>query len=634
MSIIKLLPDHIANQIAAGEVVQRPASVVKELLENAVDAGAKSIRLLVKEAGRTLIQVTDDGSGMSEVDARMCFERHATSKINRAEDLFDIKTMGFRGEALASIAAVAQVELKTRRAADELGTRVTIEASTVREQEPCQAPVGTTIMVKNLFHNIPARRTFLKANPVEMRHILDEFQRVALAYPEVFFSLHHNGMELFNLPKGNLRQRVVGVLGPQANKKLVPVQQETEVVKISGFVGKPEFARKTRGEQFFFVNHRFIKSSYLHHAVMTAFEGLLPADAHPLYAIYLEIDPARIDVNVHPTKQEIKFDDDKVVYQYLRVAVRHGLGQFNVSPTLDFDQDPTITHGLLGNLPQPTENRRQASPSGPPAREPRAENNLRHWEKLYEGLEKMPSRASFDDEERQANVPLPPRANPEPENEEDAFMQPTPLEENDFTVISSMSDTPVLFEETAKAPYQIHLRYIVSHVRSGFLLIDQQAAHERVLYERYLHILELRQPPVQGLLFPVSLHLSVADAELLREILPDVNALGIDVRDTGEGSFVVYGLPPEFRSGTEEQIIDALLEQCRRETDLRLQVRERLARSLARQGATKKGQELSVPEMQSLVDQLFACEMPFKSPFGRKCFISMNLGELERQFEG
>jgi DNA mismatch repair protein MutL len=633
MSLIRLLPDHIANQIAAGEVVQRPASVVKELLENAVDAGAQSVRLLVKDAGRTLIQVTDDGCGMSEADARLCFERHATSKISQSDDLFNIRTMGFRGEALASIAAVAQVELRTRRVGDELGTRVAIEASEVREHEPCQAPVGTTFLVKNLFHNVPARRNFLKANPVEMRHILDEFQRVALAYPEVFFSLHHNGVELFNLPKGNLRQRLVGVLGQGANKKLVPIEQETEVVSIRGFVGKPEFARKTRGEQFFFVNNRFIKSSFLHHAVVSAFEGLLPADAQPLYSIYLELDPARIDVNVHPTKQEIKFDDEKVIYQYLRVSVKHALGQFNVSPTLDFEQDATIANGILGTLgaAAPEKDAPRAHPAAPPRRDPRdprEDNNLRYWEKIYEGLEKMPSRATSDES---VAGPV-----PSPGQSEGGDLTTDLREEADFQVISSLDAeaSSGLFDEEIKAPYQIHHRYIVTQVRSGFLLIDQQAAHERILYERYLRLFDLRQPPVQGLLFPVTLNLSVADAEMLRGILPEVNALGVDVREFGGQTFVVHGLPPEFRAGSEEQLIDGLLEQCRRETDLKLALHERLARSLARQGAVKRGQEMGMAEMTVLVDQLFACEMPFRSPYGRKCFITLNLSELDKQFDG
>ena len=340
--VIQLLPDSIANQIAAGEVIQRPASVVKELMENAIDAGSTSVKLVVKDAGKTLIQVIDNGSGMSETDARMCFERHATSKIRKANDLFSLVTKGFRGEAMASIAAIAQVEMRTRLEGQDLGTKIIIEGSEVKKQEACQSPQGSTISVKNLFYNVPARRKFLKSNPVEMRYIMDEFQRLAIAHSDIFFSLHHNNVELFHLPPGSLRQRVVGVLGTNTNKKLVPLKEDTEILNLSGFVGKPEFAKKTRGEQLFFVNNRFIKSSYLNHAVMTAYEELLPKDTFPLYVIFIEIDPTRIDINVHPTKQEIKFDDERLVYNYLKVAVRHSLGQYSIMPTLDFEQLPAF----------------------------------------------------------------------------------------------------------------------------------------------------------------------------------------------------------------------------------------------------------------------------------------------------
>ena len=350
--IIQLLPDSIANQIAAGEVIQRPASAVKELLENAIDAGATEIQLVLKEAGKLLIQVVDNGKGMSDTDARMSFERHATSKIKNANDLFALTTMGFRGEALASIAAIAQVELKTRQEGQELGTKIIIEGSKVLSQEPCQCQVGTSISIKNLFFNVPARRNFLKSNSVENRHIIDEFSRVALANSNVFFSLHHNQNELYHLPIGNLRQRIVGVLGNNGNKKLVPMSEETDVVKFSGFVSKPEYAKKTRGEQFFFVNNRFIKSGYLHHAIMNAYEDLLPENSYPLYVIFMELDPKIIDVNVHPTKQEIKFEDEKIIYNYLRVATRHALGQYSITPTLDFDQDPHILS--LIHISEPT----------------------------------------------------------------------------------------------------------------------------------------------------------------------------------------------------------------------------------------------------------------------------------------
>lgn len=405
--VIQLLPDSIANQIAAGEVIQRPASVVKELLENAVDAGATSIKLVVKDAGKTLIQVIDNGCGMSETDARMCFERHATSKIRQAKDLFTIRTMGFRGEAMASIAAIAHVELRTRRNDDEVGTRVVIEGSKVTAQESCQCAAGTIFAVKNLFYNVPARRNFLKTNTVEMKHIIDEFQRVALAYPDIFFSLHHNGSEMFHLQGGNLRQRVVGLLGQHTNKKLVPVEEDTDVVKITGYVGKSEFAKKTRGEQFFFVNERFIKSGYLNHAVMTAYEDLLPKGHYPLYVLFIEIDPARVDINVHPTKQEIKFDDERLLYNYLKVTIRHALAQYNITPTLDFDADPTFS-----NIQQPRYLKKESNATKPEPKpkqsvvfsssinpEHRHKNNLKHWQKLYDGLDlEHPEKESQEEE--------------------------------------------------------------------------------------------------------------------------------------------------------------------------------------------------------------------------------------------
>ena len=391
--IIQLLPDAIANQIAAGEVIQRPASVVKELLENAVDAGATEIKLIVKEAGKTLIQVIDNGCGMSETDARMSFERHATSKIRGSEDLFAIRTMGFRGEAMASIAAVAQVEMRTRQHDQDLGNKLVIEASEVKVQEPCQCVAGTTLSVKNLFYNVPARRNFLKSNAAEMRHIVEEFQRIALANPELFFSLHHNGNQVFHLQPGNLRQRIVAVFGAGTNKKLVPVEEDTDVLKLHGFVGKPEFAKKTRGEQYFFVNDRFIKSPYLNHAVMTAYEDLLPKEVYPLYIIFIDIDPARIDINVHPTKQEIKFDDERLVYNYLKVSVRHALGQFSITPSMDFDQEtafskPRTPASFDPEMPPQAEIRTSSANSGGGWHPPVSNqgNPAKDWQQLYEGL--------------------------------------------------------------------------------------------------------------------------------------------------------------------------------------------------------------------------------------------------------
>lgn len=640
--VIQLLPESVANQIAAGEVVQRPSSVVKELLENAIDAGATQIKLIVREAGKALIQVMDNGCGMSETDARMSFERHATSKIRDARDLFNIRTMGFRGEALASIAAVAQVEMRTRRASDELGTRLVVEDSTVKVQEACQCPQGTSIAVRNLFFNVPARRNFLKSDPVEMRHVMDEFQRVAMAYPDLFFSLHHNEQEIFHLPAGNLRQRVVKIFGEGVNKKLVPVQEETDILKISGFVGKPDYFKKARGEQLFFVNQRFIKSNYLHHAVVSAYEEMLPPDAYPLYVLFLDIDPSRIDINVHPTKQEIKFDDEKLVYNVLKVTVRHALGSHNITPTLDFEQEPAF----------------QSTPTRPPAMRPeresnnmsavrdfsvanpateaerRAQENLRNWQRLYEGLElfdpKTPAAASgqsggFSSEAGSDTDILPAfevRAS-------DAGEEPGMHTE------AMLDDAGGSFSKGHKEPYQIHGQYIVSQIKSGFLLIDQQAASERIRYERYLAALQQQPVATQRALFPKTIELPAADAALLRDILPEVNLLGFEIDEFGGNSFIVHGMPADLSAGQdEERLLQRLLAQYKDQLDLELGSNERLARAMAKSAALRRGQALTALEMQELVDQLFACAMPFQSPSGRKCLLEFNLDELQKKFGG
>jgi DNA mismatch repair protein MutL len=632
--IIQLLPDSIANQIAAGEVIQRPASAVKELLENAIDAGASTIKLILKDAGKTLIQVIDDGCGMSETDARMCFERHATSKIRTSEDLFNIRTMGFRGEALASIAAIAQVELRSRRRTDELGVKIIIEGFELKSQEACQAPAGTNFSIKNLFFNVPARRNFLKSNTIELRHIMDEFERVAMTTPSVFFSLHHNGQEIFHLPAGNHRQRIVGILGKDTNKKLVPVQEETDVVSITGFVGKPEFAKKTRGEQFFFVNNRFIKSPYLNHAVQSAFEDLMPKDSFPMYFLFIEIDPARIDINVHPTKQEIKFEDERIVYNYLKVAVRHALGASAVTPMLDFEQE----QGLGQSYMIPRNPNRQASTdtrfdSGKPSgfeqtkndinfKKPSAleKSNLQNWEKLYEVFD-VKVTETFENQELT-----------EMQEYDDGSLT---FESNFETVDNTLmiDDTEGSFSRQQKDPYQIHNSYIVSQIKSGFLLIDQQAASERILYEHYLTLLDEKHISTQTQLFPKTLHFSPSDAVILKEILPDINRLGFDVQEFGGESFIVHGLPSDWKQGKDEQkIIESLLEQYKVEIDLHLDMSERIARSLARSAAVKRTTPLSIREMHEVIDQLFACAMPFKSPNGRNCFISFDLEDLQKQF--
>ena len=624
--VIQLLPESIANQIAAGEVVQRPASVVKELLENSIDAGATQIKLIIKESGKVLIQVIDNGCGMSETDARMSFERHATSKIRTAQDLFAIRTMGFRGEAMASIAAIAQVEMKTRLHKNDLGVRLGVEASKLTVQEACQCSAGTSIAVKNLFFNVPARRNFLKSNAVEMRHILDEFQRVALANTDIFFSLHHNGSEVFHLQPGNLRQRIVGVFGNASNHKLVPVNEDTDALSINGFIGKPEFARKTRGEQMFFVNQRFIKSGYLNHALMMAYEELLPKETFPFYVIFFEMDPARIDINVHPTKQEIKFDDERMVYNYLKVAVRHALGRHNVTPTLDFDQETSFSANKNFGLPfnvgsqadferEMSGNEKKGNGNGGRLSNDygREQSNLQNWQKLFDGV----------DEDMEETPIL--------QGEEEA--EGTITIKSKWSAEGELDDDSGSFSKQKKEPYQIHASYIVSQIKSGFILIDQQAAHERILYERYLSALENRDAYTQKELFPKTIDLAPAEAAIIEEILPELNLLGFDIQGFGNNSFIVHGVPADM-AGAKNQtaIIETLLFQYQQNLDLRLNTSENIARSMARSAATKRGQLLTVKEMQELIDQLFACDMPFKSPTGRNCFLSYGLEELEGRF--
>lgn len=626
--LIQLLPDAIANQIAAGEVIQRPASVIKELMENSIDAGSTSVKLIVKDAGKTLLQVIDNGCGMSETDARMAFERHATSKIRASEDLFAIRTMGFRGEAMASIAAVAQVEMRTRRQAEELGNRLIIEGSEIKTQEACQCTSGTNISVKNLFFNVPARRNFLKSNTVEMRHILDEFQRLAIANPDIFFSLHHNNTEIFHLPPGNLRQRIIALFGNAYNKRLVPVSEETDALKLYGFVGKPEFAKKTRGEQYFFVNQRFIKSGYLNHAVVTAFEELLAADTYPFYIIFIDIDPARIDINVHPTKQEIKFDDEKLVYNYLKVAIRHSLGQYSIMPTLDFDQETSFSANRVQPMKRTEstidsytrESRATAGNSGSykngnlnfTGEEKRQQNNLQNWQKLYENIGK-PTEEEIEAGEAESSVTI----------------------ESEWSNENTLDDKAQSFSKQQRPPYQVHATYIVSHIKSGFLLIDQQAAHERILYENYLQVLEKQSASTQKQLFPKKIDLPPADAAVLKDIIPQINLLGYDIQDFGQNTFVINGIPAEMAGHrNEEKAIEILLEQYKSNLELKLDTKENLARSLARSTSIKRGQPLSVAEMQALIDKLFACSIPFSSPTGRNCFITFELDDLARRFEG
>ncbi|MBY5952231.1 DNA mismatch repair endonuclease MutL [Algoriphagus marincola] len=611
--LIQLLPDAIANQIAAGEVVQRPASALKELLENAIDAGATKVQVIVKEAGKQLIQVVDDGRGMSPTDARMSFERHATSKIRNSQDLFSIRTFGFRGEALASIAAVAQVELKTRQEREELGTLIQIEGSEVKKQEPIATTPGTSVAMKNLFFNVPARRNFLKSNPVEMRHIVEEFQRVALSYPEIAFTLMQNDMELFRLHAGKLSQRIVGLFGKNYQSQLVPCEELTPHVNVKGYIGKPESAKKTRGEQFFFVNNRYIKSSYLHHAVSTAFEGMIQTDQHPFYVLFLEIDPSHIDINVHPTKTEIKFDDERTVYAVVRAAVRQALGAHHVVPSLDFsldvnfndkwDKDPENKIKVDQEYSYKTFNTpefKKSSASG--------------WEKLFEGDFKggpaVTSQKSNEDDMEVLTFSS--RANPESE--------------------PNILNSKEMLENTGTT-FQVELNYIVAQMSTGLLIVDQQAAHERILYERYLKQLKLAQGPSQQSLFPPVIELSPSDFELVSGLLPELHSLGFMISVFGNQAVVVQGVPADIQVRNEKELFEGLIEQFKNfKNELSLDTRENLARSLARKSSLKRGQKLNDQEMETLVGQLFACQNANYGLSGNKTFVKLDLSSIHSFF--
>lgn len=637
LDIIQLLPDSIANQIAAGEVVQRPSSVVKELLENSIDAEATQVQLIVREAGKNLIQVIDNGKGMSETDARMCFERHATSKIRTSDDLFKIRTMGFRGEAMASIAAVSQVELKTRRNTEELGTMVRIEASELKAQEAISTPEGANLLVKNLFYNVPARRNFLKSNPVEMRHIIDEFQRVALSNPDIAFSLYHNDAEIYNLPSGKLSRRIVDLFGKSYREQLASCEEETSFVTVRGFVGKPQFAKKTRGEQFFFANNRFIKNSYLNHAVMSAFEGLIPDGSHPFYVLFIEIDPVHIDINVHPTKTEIKFDDERTVYAIVQAAVRKSMSQHNLAPSLDFDTNINYSNQFFSfnNAPTPTSTAvpskmNQADfdserPFAKPEMSPREKSNLSNWNKLYEGLDNTVE--SFEQKRvEQSSFNF--------NNEEDY------LESQPFTLKSKANDLlesrPLRSSQDSDATtFQIHNRYIISQVKSGMLLIDQRAAYERILYEKFVQYLQKNNGTSQQLLFPSTIKLTPADFHLLVEIQDEVRNLGFDLSVIGHDSFIVNGIPADSPDENEQALIEGLLEQFKQnESELHLDRVENLARSMAKRSAGRFGMtRLSNQEMNTLVEQLFASSNPSYSPSGELTMKILGLAEIANIFQ-
>lgn len=614
-NLIQLLPEHLANQIAAGEVIQRPASAVKELLENAADAGATKIQLVITDAGKALIQVIDNGRGMSETDARMAFERHATSKIRQIDDLFRINTMGFRGEALASIAAVAQVELKTRRPEDELGTHLEIENSKVVFQEPCSCPVGTQISMKNLFFSVPARRNFLKNNSVEMRHIIDEFIRVALAFPGIAFSLQSNGQEVFHLEPGNNRQRIIQLLGNTYQSKLVSVTEDTDYMNIRGFVGKPETARKTRGDQYFFVNNRFIKSPYLNHAVNTAFENLLPKDSFPTYILYIEVDPSQVDINVHPTKQEIKFEDEKIIYAFVQAAVKHALAQFSVAPSLDFSLNPDIQQLDAIQRPFTEDDKKTAGHSSlfqtfskknqAHFIEKTGESTLAHWKEMY-----RPSEQTGNTETAQP--------------ETNAGLWEKSATTRAAQGIQLLPDTPLV---------QLHQTYIIATTTDGFLLIHQQLAHERILYEKYSQAAHGRQVPTQKSLFPVPLNPGEADAALLSELLPDLSQIGYQIEKNEAGEFVIQGIPADVLSGNEKNAIELLLEQFKHfSSEVQYSKREKLIRCMARQQAIKAGRTMAGKEMTQLIEELFTCGSPNVSPSGAATYISFSGDYLTRMF--
>ena len=606
LDVIKLLPDGVANQIAAGEVIQRPASAVKELMENALDAGATQIDLMVKDAGKAMIMVADNGCGMSETDARMCFERHATSKISKAEDLFSIRTMGFRGEALASIAAISQVELRTRRKEDEVGVKIINEGSVVKEQTLAPMPVGTTFTVKNLFFNVPARRNFLKSPVAEMRHVVEEFTRVTLMNPEVGFTLTSDGKELYHLYPGNLKQRILGLFGAHYDEKLLPVHQDTDRVSIHGYIVKAEFAKKTRGEQYFFVNKRFIKHPYLHHAIENAFLEMIPKDSFPGYFLDIEVDPADIDVNIHPTKTEVNFIDVKLVYAILHAAVRKAIGQNNLSPMIDFDE-PTNLGFDFGEVVK-------------------SSNPIVHPE-----------------------VPIDPTYNPFSQKREftkgtfgggfNTEQHGAPGdwrllygERSDQTVPSETGEE-VPVETKPKSQYlQLHQSYIVTTVKSGLLVIDQHLAHCRILFEKFLKEMETNSGHSQQELFPQPFTLNVNDASLMRELLPELEQVGFSMEQVNPTTFVINGTPADLSGGNPVELLVKMLENYKiNRSDLQLERKLGIAKTMASQLAVKSSTPLSEMEMQNIVDQLFGCNVAEVAPDGKKIYTLLTMEKITEQ---
>jgi len=617
--IIRLLPDSLANQIAAGEVVQRPASVVKELMENAIDAEATSIKLIVKDAGKILIQVIDDGIGMSENDARMCFERHATSKISKTDDLFTIRTMGFRGEAMASIAAVAQVELKTQKRNEDLGVLLRIEGSETKEVSPISTEPGTSISVKNLFYNIPARRNFLKSNPIELSHIIEEFIRIALAFPSVQFSFYHNDAEVYHLPAGKLSQRIVSLFGNAYKEQLITIEEETNYLKIWGYMGKPENAKKKRGEQYFFTNNRYIKHNYLHHSVMEAYKGLLPDDSYPFYVIFMEIDPSKIDINVHPTKTEIKFEDERSIYGTMLAATKRGLGTHNIVPSIDFglnvNFDPFRNSNTPNNRSIPTSGNYQPSNTS---------NNMKNWEKLYQGE---------DDNNFERRISHFENESSEVDNGVEAFTFESAINSSSSIQPTQGEFTKEMLFDTVSTTFQLHNSYIITQVKSGMMIIDQQAAHERILYEKFLSNMEQHHAASQQFLFPQTMELSPLDYAILMEIEEEVRALGFSYNVFSNNAIVINGVPADVSSGNEKALFESLIEQFKRnKSELKINNKENLARALAKKTCIKQGTKLGTTEMTSLIDQLFACKNPNYSPSSAVTIVIWGLDKIASIF--
>ena len=621
--IIRLLPDSVANQIAAGEVIQRPASVIKELVENAVDAGAKHIDVLVTDAGKTLIQVVDDGKGMSETDARLAFERHATSKIRTAEDLFALRSMGFRGEALASIAAVAQVELRTCLEGEELGTSLCIAGSKVESHETVACPKGSNFQVKNLFFNVPARRKFLKSNQTELSNILTEFERIALVNPEVSFTLHHNGTEMLNLPSVQLKQRIMGVFGKKINQELLSVEVDTTMVRIFGFVGRPETSRKKGARQYFFVNGRYMRHPYFHKAVMDAYEHLVPTGEQVSYFLYFEIEPANIDVNIHPTKTEIKFENEQAIWQILSAAVKESLGKFNAVPSIDFDTEgmpdiPAFEHSLYTDIQMPktsynpSYNPFDMNPSSPTSY---SRQDVKGWDQLYEGLEhhsSVPSTFPYSDDG-------------------DYFVE-QPSEKSESTLYGHSQESSLA--ETSSLYYQYKGRFILTSVKSGLMVIDQQRAHIRILYDRYLAQITSRKGASQGLLFPDIVQFSVSEMPILESIMEDLSYLGFELTDLGGGSYAINGVPAgiEGLQPTElvrNMVYAALEKGCK----VKEEIQNLLALSLAKAAAIVTGQVLSNEEMNNLVDGLLTSSSPNYTPEGKTALVVLKEEDLEKLFK-